>query len=360
MPARHHGVVVDEHADLRHPLGAGPARGRSDHGVDVQLGPRGAGVAVDPTQAADLGIDGAVQGGVTDRIEFQMGVMHPGGLVDPPLHTGSCPLRLQLGDVATWSGGHEIAGQLPALPLEGVDARVGGGLQQQVLVGEELVAKFLVQSAGRVGERIEMTARDRTVGQRVLEVARGSAHPITLGHGGSVLAGSSPGGAEQRLRWRCPTGGSQLTTAASAAHLERIQPTSYCAGCSDHCRQLTPVEAARISDEQCLNSGSQPVGVHHVQPPHQRADKEGSRSAHHAHGGVTEFRQRSGPAARTSVGGVAGAGGGGDEAGPDVPADGHEDHEDHGVLRPLEDRLDLVPLRAQPVSSADQCTVPDQ
>ena len=112
------GVVVDEHTDLRHPLRTGPTRGRRDHRVDLQLCPRGPGVAVHLTQPADLRVDRCVQGGVTHRVEFEMRVMHAGRLVDPPFHARPRPLRSQFVDVATGSGGDEVAGQVPALPLE--------------------------------------------------------------------------------------------------------------------------------------------------------------------------------------------------------------------------------------------------
>ena len=160
--------MVGEHTDLRHPL-TWPTGGRRDHGVDLQLCPRGAGVAVHLTEPADLCVDRGVQGGVTDRVQFEMGVVHAGGLVDPPFHTRPRPLRREFVDVTAGSGGDQVAGQVPALPLERIDTQRRGCLQQQVLVGEELGAEFVVEAAGGVGERIDMTRRHRTARQRIFE-----------------------------------------------------------------------------------------------------------------------------------------------------------------------------------------------
>ncbi len=76
------------------------------------------------------------------------------------------------------------------------------------------------------GERIDMTRRHRPVRQRVFEPVRGCADPVTFGDRGGVLAGASPGGAEQRLRRRCRPRSSQLAAAAGAPHLEGIQPAA--------------------------------------------------------------------------------------------------------------------------------------
>ena len=91
------GVVVDQHGDLRSPITATATAtaDRCDHGVDFELGPGCAAVAVLLAQLRPGRVDRGPHGVVADRVEFEMGVTHPGLLVRPTLHGGPFALLLQ-------------------------------------------------------------------------------------------------------------------------------------------------------------------------------------------------------------------------------------------------------------------------
>ncbi len=174
-----------------------------------------------------LGVDRRVQCGVTDRVQLEMGVMHPGRLVDPPLHARPRPLVVPTPRRHCRVGSPRGGGTGPGTAARTVSTlECGGCLQQEVLVGEELRPQVLVQTARGVSERIDMTSRHHTSNESIFEAVRRFAHPVTFGDRGSVLAGASPGDTEQRLRRRCRARCSQLAAATGAPHLERIQPTA--------------------------------------------------------------------------------------------------------------------------------------
>ncbi len=98
MEAVEHRVVVDVDTDLRHPPLPRPLpRNRRHHRICQQDIDRGAGVPVGLFEGGELGVDRRPQLGVTFRIEGEVGVVHPGRLVDPPSHRHrrllTCPVR---------------------------------------------------------------------------------------------------------------------------------------------------------------------------------------------------------------------------------------------------------------------------
>ncbi len=146
-----------------------------------------------PSCLAELGasgVDRGPQGTVADGVEFEMGVAHPGLLVDPTLDGRAGALLVEfVGIRRSGSERGEVSGEVAAAAFEPVDALAGGVGEQVVRVGVELGEQLFVEVAGGVGDRVDMPGRDRARGECVFERGQCGADLFAIGCGAGVLGG---------------------------------------------------------------------------------------------------------------------------------------------------------------------------
>ena len=91
-----------------------------------------------------------------------------------------------------------MPGQLPAVPTERVDALADRGVEQFGCGRDELVAGDVVEVADRGGDAVEVSGRDPSVDQCVLERIELIAHHVAVVDPGGVPTRPLPGTDEHR------------------------------------------------------------------------------------------------------------------------------------------------------------------
>ena len=143
------GLPVDEHLDLGDASAGGAGTRASRCGgaaaghefedrLDLELAEGTTGVAVALTNRGEVRLDGRPERGVALGVEFEVGVPHAGGAVDPLADIGCRPLAR---DAIGLGRGIELRAdgscEITAATLEGIGAHLGGESEQSLLMGGE-------------------------------------------------------------------------------------------------------------------------------------------------------------------------------------------------------------------------------
>ena len=124
-------------------------------------------VGLDATVAAEHVGQGLLEFGAADRVELDVGVMHPGLVVDPLADLGRGSLSFEfcgfgVGPAALVALGGEEPDQVPAPGQELLDPFPTCRGQQCGLFGDELGTDLVIQPDQHRGDGVDMPARDLT------------------------------------------------------------------------------------------------------------------------------------------------------------------------------------------------------
>ena len=261
------GVGVDQHGDLGDPVDPVTAADRSDHGVDLELWPWCAPVAVLLAECGAGRVDRCPQGAVADGVEFEVGVTHPGRLVGPTSHPGPAALLVEfVGIRCRLRAGDQMSGEVAAATLEGVDTLLGGVGQQVCLAGGELGQQRFVEVACGVGDGVDVTCRHSAGAERIFERRHRRADLFAFGCCLATLGRLSSVAAQQIVWWFGATLAGELALAACDSHFECVAPGLVGSDAAGQLGQFVAVHHIGISRTQHPKGGVDVGWTHQLSP----------------------------------------------------------------------------------------------